>query len=188
MPPRHPNFGNDQNESKMTEFNVVGINCYEGLGVEGNLIARHRAMNGDGRKVKPLLVTEWGCPYSSGQSGHVAELPASKLPDLENFLKTEYRAMANKSRRLCWRLLLRMVRRVLETARNAILDQSGEGQAESAIPGGYWDEKWFGIMAVEVSGGRLPKDPVNTRTGDLYPIDKHTARPHFQYIADLFKL
>jgi hypothetical protein len=183
-----PNFGNDQNESKMTEFHVVGINCYEGLGMEGNLIERHRAMNGDGRKVKPLLVTEWGCPYSSRQSGQVAELPASKLPDLENFLKAEYRAMANNRDVCAGGFYFEWCDEYWKQPGTPYWDQSGEGQAEPAFPGGYWDEKWFGIMAVEVSGGRSPKDPVDTHTGDLQLIDKHTARPHFRYIADLFKL
>ncbi len=182
-----PNFGNDQNEIKMTSFDVVGINCYEGLGMEGNLIARHRTMNGDGRKVKPLLVTEWGCPYSARQQGEVCELPASLIPDLDKFLKAEYDAMANNRDVCAGGFYFEWCDEYWKQPGTNFWDHSGEGRAEPAFPGGFWDEKWFGIMAVAVSSGRSPKDPVNTNTGELYPIDIHSPRSHFQYISGLFR-
>jgi hypothetical protein len=182
-----PNFGNDQNESKMTSFDVVGINCYEGLGMAGNLIARHRAMNGDGRKVKPLLVTEWGCPFSTRESGQASEMRADQLPALKEFLQAEHDAMA-KNRDVCaGGFYFEWCDEYWKQPGTPFWDHGGEGKAEPAFPGGYWDEKWFGIMAIQVAGGRPPKDPVNTQTGKLYPIDVHTARPHFQYIAEMFQ-
>ena len=180
------NLGNDQNEIKMTSFDVIGINCYEGLGMEGNLIRRHREMNGDGRKVKPLLVTEWGCPYSGRQSGKVCELPAAKIPDLEKFLKAEYDAMAHNRDVCAGGFYFEWCDEYWKQPGTAIWDHTGEGRPEPAFPGGFWDEKWFGIMAVQIHSGRSPKDPVNTRTGELYPIDRHSPRSHFKYIADLF--
>jgi len=180
------NFGNDQNESKMTSFNVVGINTYEGVGMEGNLIARHRTMNGDGREVKPLLVTEWGCPYSAREGGQVSELPAGKLPELENFLKAEYGAMANNRDVCAGGFYFEWCDEYWKQPGTNFWDHTGEGKSEPAFPGGFWDEKWFGIMGVEVASGRPPKDPVETSTGKLYPVDVHTLRPHFKYIAELF--
>jgi hypothetical protein len=111
---------------------------------------------------KPLILTEFGCPASTRDAqGNVVQLPnnaqaqAAWIQGNLEQMQANYESVQG----FCGGGFL--FEWTDEWWKGGGIPYEHDGSpAKAAFPGGYWDEEWFGINAIEVNN-RSPQDPWN---------------------------
>jgi hypothetical protein len=152
----------------MTNLDVWGINSYRGSNAIPNtkpasaftdLFTTYAPLSG-----KPLVITEWGPPASTRQSGQPVELP-NKAQGTADYIAYHWNGgsdsiIQNKdivSGGVVFMWTDDWSKMPKSVGGEPFTHDPSTGTNDNC-PGGWWDEEWFGIFSVAVDG-RNPKDP-----------------------------
>jgi hypothetical protein len=161
----------------MPHIDIWGINSYRGTVSTGfdNLFTSFSAASG-----KPLLVTEYGCPASGRSDGGIVELPDNAQSQAD-YVKAHWQDIAANSNVAAGGYVFEWTD---EWWKNGVPAAHDAGAAaNSAFPGGWDDEEWFGIISVAVNN-RPPDDPWNP--GQPNDPDSPAKRSIYDTLATLW--
>lgn len=141
-------------------IDLFGINSYRGTKDQGfnTLFTDYAAVC-----PKPLLMTEFGCPASlhvpdqKSPEGQPQELPDNAAAQADYVVAHWNDIVANRN--VCaGGYVFEWCDEWWKQRGFPVDQQNGSGGEARAFPGGWWDDEWFGINSVAVSG-RPAKDP-----------------------------
>lgn len=164
--------------NKMPNIDIWGINSYRGTVSRGFdvLFSSFAATSS-----KALLVTEFGCPASGRSGGAIVELPNNAKAQAD-YLKVHWNDIAANQNISAGGYVFEWSDEWWKDGNPAAHDAASA--TNSAFPGGYGDEEWFGINSIAVNN-RPANDPWNP--GQPNDPDLLGSRAVYDTLADLWK-
>jgi len=144
-------------------FTATGINTYRGP--QGILPQEYKQFLIDGQKIqRPLLITEWGSPYSMRKNGQGAEISGDLVTCHGDWVRACWKQFSDSASFpfLAGGYYFEWTDEWWKAPQLEGGKQRGQhtfnpdSARNAAFPGGYNDEAWFGVMGVEVTEGRDP--------------------------------
>jgi len=174
-------------------FTATGINTYRGP--NGILPQEYKKFLIDGQKIeRPLLITEWGSPYSMRKDGQGAEISGELVTSHGNWVRACWKQFSDSASFpfLAGGYYFEWTDEWWKAPQLPEGKQRGQhifnpaSSKNGAFPGGYNDEAWFGVMGVEVSENRDPlKYWDDSKNGPVSP-DKRIKRNTYNVLQEIF--
>jgi hypothetical protein len=140
---------------------VFGINSYRGTKDKGfdTLFSDYKAACD-----KPLLITEFGCPASrhDPNTAYPQGKPIEQgdnAADQSAYVLVHWKDIAANREVCSGGYIFEWCDEWWKQGGFPVFDHDGSPRAAGEFPGGWYDEEWFGICSVAVSGGRPPRQP-----------------------------
>jgi hypothetical protein len=178
-------------------FTATGINTYRGPnGTLPHQYQKHliNPPPVGKNKNRPLLITEWGAPYTMRVDGKGAEISGSMVQSHAEWVRGCWKQFSDRSNFpfLAGGYYFEWTDEWWKAPQIGDGDQRGQhnfnpnSSANPAFPGGYADEAWFGVMGTAVSNNRDPMTYWDkNKNGPVAP-DKRIPRHTYNVLKQLF--
>lgn len=174
-------------------FTATGINTYRGP--NGILPQEYKQFLIEGQKIdRPLLITEWGSPYSMRVNGQGAEISGDLVEQhakwvrgcWEQFSDTASFPFLAGGYYFEWTDEWWKAPQIDGGAQRGSHMFNPESSRNDAFPGKYNDEAWFGVMGTAVSGGRNPLIYWDNAKNSPVAPDQRIPRNTYKVLQELF--
>lgn len=175
-------------------FSATGINTYRGP--NGILPQEYKKFLIDGQKIgRPLLITEWGSPYSMRTNGQGAEISGDLVNVHEKWVRDCWSHFSDSSNfpflaggyYFEWTDEWWKAPQLPAGAQRGQHCFNSDSAKNAAFPGGYDDEAWFGVMGTAVSNSRDPMSYWDGNANRPMAPDQRLPRNTYNVLRELFK-
>jgi hypothetical protein len=175
-------------------FTATGINTYRGP--NGILPQEYKEFLIDGKKIdRPLLITEWGSPYSMRVSGQGAEITGDMVKTHGDWVRGCWKQFSDSASfpflaggyYFEWTDEWWKAPEIKDGNQRGQHDFNPESSRNDAFPGRYNDEAWYGVNGVAVSNGRDPMVYWDAGANTPKAPDRRIQRNTYKVLQELFK-
>ncbi|HLK63446.1 MAG TPA: hypothetical protein VKU19_08400 [Bryobacteraceae bacterium] len=176
-------------------FTATGINTYRGP--TPSLAQQYKEFLIDGQKIeRPLLITEWGSPYSMRIGGQGAEISGETVQTHANWVRDCWKYFSDSASFpfLAGGYYFEWTDEWWKAPEISHGNQRGhhnfnpDSSRNDAFPGRYNDEAWYGVMGVAVSNGRDPMVYWDQGANGPVAPDKRVPRNTYKVLQEIFKV
>jgi hypothetical protein len=174
-------------------FTATGINTYRGP--NGILPQEYKQFLIDGQRIeRPLLITEWGSPYSMRTGDQGAEISGDLVNTHGDWVRNCWKQFSDTASfpflaggyYFEWTDEWWKAPQIQEGAQRGHHNFNPETSRNDAFPGKYNDEAWYGVMGVAVSNNRDPYQYWDDIKNSPVAPDKRIRRNTYTVLQELF--
>jgi hypothetical protein len=201
LPAFHDNpfaYGNEDNDRTRAlqkhvqtdlskSFTATGINTYRGP--EGTLPQDYKKYLIEGKNIKrPLLITEWGAPYSMRVDGKGAEISGDTVQSHAKWVRGCWKQFSDRSSFpfLAGGYYFEWTDEWWKAGERGQHNFNPDSSNNDAFPGKYGDEAWFGVMGTAVSNNRDPMVYWDDKKNCPVAPDKRIPRNTYNVLKQLY--
>ena len=174
-------------------FTATGINTYRGP--NGILPQEYKQFLIDGLRIeRPLLITEWGSPYSMRKDGQGAEISGDLIQTHAEWVRDCWKQFSDSTRfpflaggyYFEWIDEWWKAPQIQGGAQRGKHNFNPDSSRNAAFPGQYNDEAWYGVMGVAVANGRDPLKYWDVASNGPVSPDRRIPRNTYKVLQELF--
>jgi hypothetical protein len=167
-------------------FTATGINTYRGP--KGILPQEYQKYLIEGKKIKrPLLITEWGAPYSMRVDGKGAEISGDTVQSHAKWVRGCWKQFSDRSSFpfLAGGYYFEWTDEWWKAGERGQHNFNPDSSKNDEFPGKYDDEAWFGVMGTAVSNRDHMVYWDKKKNGPVAP-DKRIPRNTYNVLKQLY--